>query len=806
MFVPLSEIEKILGEKLDSSKVEQSLTMIGLEVEEVQKWDFSKLDPKIVVGEIERIEKHPNADKLQICLVNTGKEKLSIICGANNINQGDFVPVATIGAKLNNSESFPEGIKIKKTKIRGIESSGMLCSLNELSVNDSSNGIFLLSNNLVHGSPISKIENLDDTIFDVSITPNRGDCLSFYGIARELSSILNLSIKNNYLNYTNNAYKLSDSIDSLTLLIDSKDVKRYTAIKISNITVNDSPSWLKVLLFKLKQKPINNVVDLTNYLMFLTGQPLHAFDFDKISGTKILINDVTKESITVLDGSLQKTNSHLTISDAKGPIALAGIIGGTRTAVDKNTKNILLECASFNPSKIRRSSKILNLSTDSSYRFEREVPQYTTQSSLLYCADHISKFTNGIVSKNYLDTNYDIVDERVITIDLRKIAKLLGVSIKNDEILRIYESLSIELISSENSIYKFRPPQFRLDLSSDADLIEEVARTIGLDSIQPSLPKIPLRKAIDKVSADYRYLNDLARDLFSSDGYSEVINYSFNDDETLFPQIKKIKILNPHSQDSKYLRTSLLPSLLKNASYNFNHNVEAFKLFEIGGVFVESKSNYIQKAEISLLSTQKSTDKFWKKSDDNFFDLKNSLFKFFSKLKLNKDNLIFSTELPTYYDGLLHPEKSSGVYIKKTLVGFLGEIHPQIAETYDLKKTVTLASLLVAELHNFSSVDTNMSQFTTYPIVQRDLSIVVNKDVQSQKIVDIIKAFPSPIIKDTFVFDLFEDSSLGKNKKSLSFSVVFGANDRTLEEDEVSMIIKELLSNLKKEADAEIRE
>tara|TARA_B100000029_G_scaffold119241_2_gene112550 strand:+ start:67941 stop:70364 length:2424 start_codon:yes stop_codon:yes gene_type:complete len=807
MLVPLSEIEKILEKKLDSKKVEESLTMIGLEVENVESWDFHNLDKKIVIGQILTIKKHPDADKLQVCMIDIGNKKLNIVCGASNISVNDFVPVATNGAFLPVSKSFPDGIKIKKTKLRGIESDGMLCSLNELSIPSSSDGIFILPDNLNVGTPINEISSLNETIFDVSITPNRGDCLSFYGIARELASILKLNIKNDCIDYINKNYKINDLIENeFTVINNSKDLNRYTAIKISNINVTTSSPSLKFILSKLKQKSINNIVDLTNYLMFLTGQPLHAFDYDKISGHKILINDDENDSINVLDNTVHKTTSHMVISDGKGPIAFAGIIGGLRTSVDDDTKNILLECASFNPVRIRKSAKILNISTESSYRFERFVSEYTTHNLLHFCAEYISKDTQGNVSANYIDTNSDLIDSRIITLNLSKISKVLGIKIDNETILKIYESLSIKLISNDNSLCKFRPPKFRSDLTSDADLIEEIARTIGLDSIPPSLPHIPLRPAIDKVTVDFRSINNLARDIFSSDGFSEVINYSFNDDETLFPEINKIKILNPHSKDSKYLRTSLLPSLLQNASYNFNHNVEAFKLFEIGSVFVDSKSDLTQKPEISLLSTQKSIDNFWKKSEDNFFDLKNSLLKFFTKLKLKTDHLIFNTELPKDYRTLLHPGKSSGVYIGKTFIGFIGEIHPQIAELYNLKKTVTISSLFVEEFYDFNSSTVNMSEFTTFPIIQRDLSIVVNKEVESQKILDIIKSFSSPIIKDTFVFDLFEDASLGKNKKSLSFSVVFGANDRTLEEDEVSLIMKELLSNLKRETKAEIRE
>ncbi|MBT89197.1 MAG: phenylalanine--tRNA ligase subunit beta [Spirochaetales bacterium] len=807
MFISLNKLEKILSTKLDIAKTRGALTMAGLEVQDVIHYNFEDIDEKIIVAKIISIDKHPDADRLTVCKVDNGKESLQVICGADNINVGNVVPLATIGAKLNKSDKHPEGLKIKEAKIRGVESFGMLCSLDELDVNhSSSDGIFILPSELKIGSKLCTNKGLEDYVLDVSITPNRGDCLSFYGIARELSAILKLPFSDQLLNLDDKQYKLVEKINELSVDINSEDAIRYSLIKIEDIVVVESPFWIKDLLSKLNTNSINNVVDLSNLFMFLTGHPIHIFDFDEIDGDVIRISNDVDVAFKTLDGNVRDTKNHLTIADAKGPIALAGIIGGERASVTNKTTNILLECASFDPSTIRSNSKSLNVSTESSYRFERRVSEYLVKNALLFAAELLVSICGGKIIKEYIDTNPTLKDGRLIELNLDKVSRTLGLSIAKEEVVRILASLSIEQTSENGTTTAFSPPSYRFDLANDYDLIEEVARTVGLDSIPATFPRVPLREKILNPFPDLRDISSKARELFSLEGFSEVINYSFTDDEIAFPNLNKLAIMNPHSQDAKFLRTSLIPSLLKNAVYNLNRNSEIFKFFEIGNTFTKDGSNHGQHMEIGVISSHEPSNPLWKKSKEDFFDLKNSLLKLFAGLRLDVRKIAFDSQLPADYNKILHPGKSSMIYFEDSLVGYIGDLHPEISGQYGIEKGVILAGIFVDQIAKLDKSVKTMRPFGTFPFIQRDLSIIIDKNVQSRQVIEVITSLTSPIIKDTFVFDLFHDPELGDNKKSLSLSVIFGANDRTLQDDEVSSIFDKVVVGLKKEVAAEIRE
>jgi len=806
MFISLNKLGKILSTRLDIEKTSNALTMAGLEVEDAIHYDFKNIDEKIVVAKIISIDRHPDADKLTVCKVDNGKEPLQIICGADNLNVDDMVPLAMIGAKLNKSDNHPEGLKIKEAKIRGVQSFGMLCSLGELGVNNSlSDGIFILPSELEIGSKLCDNNELEDYVMDVSITPNRGDCLSFYGIARELSAILGLPFSDKLLNLDDKQYKLVEKISELSVDIGSEDAIRYSLIKIENIVIGESPFWIKDLLSKMNTNSINNVVDLSNLFMFLTGHPIHIFDFDEIDGNVIRVSNDVDASFKTLDDNIRDPKGHLTIADAKGPIALAGIIGGERASVTNKTKNVLLECASFDPSTVRSSSKSLNISTESSYRFERRVSEYLVRNALFFAAELVVSICGGRIIKEYIDTNPTLEDSRVIELDLGKVSQTLGLQLHDEEVAPILASLSIERLPDKN-VARFKPPSYRFDLVNDYDLIEEVARIIGLDSIPATFPKIPLREKILNPSPDLRDISSKAREVFSLEGFSEAINYSFTDDEIAFPGLDKLAIMNPHSQDARFLRTSLIPSLLKSAVYNLNRNSEIFKFFEIGNVFIKDDLTYRQQMEIGVVSSHESSNPLWKKSKEDFFDLKNSLLKLFAGLGLDIRKIAFDSHLSADYSNILHPGKSSMIYFQDSLIGYIGDLHPEVSGQYGIEKGLVLASIFVDQVAKLEKSVAIMHPFGTFPFIQRDLSIIIDKNVQSQQVIEVITSLTSPIIKDTFVFDLFHDPKLGDSKKSLSLSVIFGANDRTLQDGEVSSILDKVIINLKKEVAAEIRE
>lgn len=806
MIVLLSELSKNFKQKLHIDVVCKTLTMIGLEVESVSEIKASNLNDKIIVGKINSIDKHPNADKLQLCHIETGSETLEVICGASNISKGDFVPLAKIGAILPKSEKMPEGLEIKKTKIRDINSFGMLCSSGELGFNyEFEDGILIFPEDVEVGSKVSSLTFLDDFVIDISITPNRGDCLSVYGICRELGAALNLEFSNP-MKINSNDYELKTKLGELSIELKSSETLRYTMQKIENIKLGPSPFWLKNFLAKMNMSSINNVVDMSNFFMFLTGHPIHIFDADKIEGNQIIVHVGNKEEIHTLNDETKKVKDHLVISDRLGPIALAGIIGGKRASVNNETKNIYIECASFESSKIRSSSKKLNISSESSYRFERHVSEFSVKEALFCASSLIKKICSGLISKIYFDSNPDLINDRSVSLNLDKISKILGLEIPDKEIVSILNSLSINLLSDENNRTKFFSiPDYRFDLDHDHDLVEEVARLKGFESIEPELPSIPIRDKLINPVLNLRDLKLKARDSFSQDGFSEVINFSFTDDK-IFEDIKKIEVLNPISKDSKYLRTSLIPSLINNALYNFNHGNSGIKLFEIGNVFCSDKGKNNQRMEIATLSSANIDNVMWDKNHFDFYDKKKNIINYLNHINVDLKNLSFDSSQDSPYKTILHPGKSGLILYNEEEIGFLGEIHPEVLSEYGIKNGLIVSTLFLDKISNINIAPKILRPFSSFPFVQRDVSVVIDKNVEGIEIVKLIEAFDSLIVRDAFIFDVFENEKIGADKKSLSISLLFGSNDRTLEDKEVTEELEKILLNVDKEIHIEVRE
>jgi len=808
MIVLLSEISKCLNKKLQIETVSESLTMIGLEVESIREVSLSSLDPHIVVGNIKKIVKHPNADKLQLCEVDSGEGALDIVCGANNIKVGDNVPLAKIGAKLSKSEKLPNGLNIKKSKIREVESYGMLCSSSELGLGyEYEDGIFILPADLNPGEVISKISDLNDFIIDISVTPNRGDCLSVFGICRELSALLDCDFINPMNEFKGN-YKNVNKIDELFVNIEGPETLRYSLKKLNNIKVGPSPFWLKNFLAKMNVSSINNIVDASNLFMLLTGHPIHTFDFDQIVGKQISVNTSATGKMEALNNESKKIDGHIVVSDESGPIALAGIIGAKRGSVNNNTKNILIECASFNPSKIRNSSKSLNISTESSYRFERHVSEFCVKNALFYATELIQSICSGDLDEDYLDTHPQLENKREIILDLNKVPKVLGLNIEEEKIIKILNSLSIKLNinkSKDGTFRTFDVPDFRFDLESEQDLIEEVARINGFDSIEPVLPNLSIREKLRSPLSNTRNIVISAKESFSQDGYSEVVNFSFTDDE-LFHELTKVEILNPISQDSKFLRSSLIPSLLKNASYNLNHGNNRFKLFEVGNVFSIEDKKISQAMQVSTICTSDEKNLLWNKNNFDFYDKKKSIENFLSFLNISSKDLLYSVNIESIYSPILHPGKSAIISYDKKEIGFVGEIHPEILAEYNIKKGLVVSTIFLSEISIIDIKPKTLKSFSNFPFVQRDVSILIDKNIEGMHVVNLIDQYKSELVKEAYIFDVFENSKIGIEKKSLSISMLFGADDRTLEDREVAEELEKILSDIGKKIPLEIRD
>jgi len=798
MLVSMSSIQQHFEESLDVNDISEKLTMVGIEVDSVNKCDFESLDDKIVIGQIKNIKKHPNADKLQICEVDTKTELLTIICGASNINNGDIIPVAKIGSKL------PSGLKIKKSKIRDLESFGMMCSLEELGQPyQIDNGILILSTDFEIGEPLNKSRNLNDYILDIGITPNRGDCLSSLGIAREISSIIKKNIKSEY-NYKNSSHNIDFDSDKLNVVIDSDDVRRYCLAKIDNLTVTKSPFWLKNFLAKFGISSVNNLVDATNYFMITTGQPLHAFDYNLIDKSKIFISDKIDSEIETLSNVLCKTKGSLSISDGIGPIAVAGVIGGKRTSISHETKCILLECASFEPTAIRKSTKNLNIATDSSFRFERDISEHLTAKNLYYAVQLVKKLCGGELTKEIYDSKPNLNYEKHVLLGLNKISDKIGISIEKNKIINMLESININMINDENDFITFSIPPYRTDINYDYDLIEEIARINGLNSIPNISPKIPISEKPKSDFSSKRILKNKLRNILSSAGLSEVINFSFIDNNKFTGDTSNdIQILNPLSNDTGKLRSSTLQSLLENALYNINRGSESVGIFEISKVFDKTYQDS-ECLELGIVSSVARNDLYWDKAEIGFYDLKGTVQKIFSSLSIKTSDISYD-EISKDDNKIYHPGKSTKISISKNTVGTLGEIHPKVLQRFQIKKPIIGVLINLDLLDNLVPDNKQMYKFSNFPQVKRDFSLIINSDLSAGEIIDEIYNLKIDILKDVKIFDSFRSDKFGDDKISLSFSLTFESTDKTLEDIEVVNATDSIIKSLQNKFNFKVR-
>ena len=559
------------------------LTMSGLEVEEVinEKEKFNNF----VVAEVKEKIKHPNADRLSVCTVTDGKEEYTVVCGAPNVQENQKVILAKTGAFI------PKGnFKITKSKIRGIESNGMLCAEDELGLGENHDGILLLPESAKLGEDLADYLGLNDVIFEIAVTPNRADALSHIGVARDLAALYNLPL---HLPSDDVSESFADASDLAGIeIIDSINCPRYSARILTGLTVSESPDWMKNRLMKIGLRPRNNIVDVTNYIMYETGQPLHAFDLDLLSGKKIIVKSSEEEqNFLTLDSKERKiSKGTLLICDSEKPVAIAGVMGGENSEINSNTKNILIESAHFNSQSIRKTAKSLGLSTDASYRFERGVDPNKTVFAANRAAKLISELTGAKVAKNVIDVYPKKIISKEIKLRFKRVEKILGYSITEKDIKNILTKLGLSIVFESEKEIRLSVPTYRADLEREIDLIEEIARISGFDNI-PTIQRIPI--SINKKSDDSEF-DDKIRSLAVSLGFYEMINNPLQNKHNAQLYGNPINVINPQSKDLEYLRTSLIPGALKTVAYNFNAYEKNLRLFEIGNVFNKKNEKEIK--------------------------------------------------------------------------------------------------------------------------------------------------------------------------------------------------------------------
>ena len=778
-----------------SQEYTDALTLTGTKVESYEEKD--KNLEKIVVGQITKIEKHPDADKLIVCQVNIGSETIQIVTGATNVKEGDKVPVVLDGGKVaggHDGGPLPEdGVKIKAGKLRGIESNGMMCSIEELGSDRNfypeapEFGIYILPEDSEIGADAIEILGLHDTVFEYEITSNRVDCYSVLGIARETAATFRLPFKPPVVEKVGNSEKASDYI--AVEVKDSDLCPRYCARVVKNIKIGPSPDWMKNRLRASGIRPINNLVDITNYVMEEMGQPMHAFDLDTIAGKKIIVRRAKDgDEFQTLDGQIRKMDSDvLMICDAEKEIGIAGIMGGENSKITEDVKNVLFEAACFNGPNIRKSAKRTGLRTDASGKFEKGLDPRNAELAIDRACQLIEELGCGEVVGGMVDVCEPLPPLKRIKFEPEKINKLLGTDVSRDEMLKIFkqEELVYDEMSNELVI-----PSFRQDLLRNADIAEEVARFYGYDKIPTTLPKgaakggLPLKLRIE----------GKARDIAEFAGFSQGMTYSFESpkvfDKLLVPEgdplRNAITISNPLGEDFSIMRTTSLNGMLVSLSTNFNRRNKNVKLYELGNIYIADKLPLNDYPDERMQFTLG----FY--GDGDFYTLKGVVEEFLDSIGMRERK----NYNPENKKPFLHPGRQADIEYKGTNIGFLGELHPAVADNYEIKQRVYVAVIDLPSVIPYAGFDRKYEGIARFPSVSRDLSMVVPKDIPVGEIEKLIEQRSGKILEGYELFDIYEGEQIKEGFKSVAYSITFRAKDRTLEENDITQVMKKLLNGL----------
>ena len=798
MLISLNWLKQYVDIKESVEEIANALTMIGQEVEaiDIQGKDLGN----VVIGQIVEFDKHPNSDRLTLLKVNVGEEEpLQIICGATNHKLNDKVVVAKIGAVL------PGNFKIKKSKIRDVESFGMLCSEAELGLAKESEGIIILPEDAPIGKEYREYAGLNDVIFELEITPNRPDCLSHIGIAREVAAYYNRKVKYPVI-------EIAETIESVNTVIkvnieDKDRCKRYMGRVIKNVKIKESPEWLKTRIRAMGLNPINNVVDVTNFVMFEYNQPMHAFDLDKVEGNITIRAAKENEEITTLDGVERVLkNGELVIADDEKAIAIGGVIGGQNTQIDSDTKNIFVEVAYFTPENIRRESRDLGIFTDSAYRNERGMDVENLAVVMNRAVSLLAEVAEGEVLSEVIDKYVEKPKRAEISLNLEKLNKFIGKTLTYEEVGKILTHLDIELKPLGDGTMLLIPPSYRADLTRPADIYEEVIRMYGFDNIEAKMPVMSIESGEENTNFK---ISRIVREILKELGLNEVINYSF------IPKFTKelfnfgeevIEIKNPLSEDMAVMRPTLLYSLIANVRDNINRNQTDLKLFEISKTFKKLGEGQnglaIEDLKIALILSGREEKNLWNqsKSDYNFYDLKGYLEFLLERLNVTKYSLTRLTNNKNF-----HPGASAEIKIGEDVIGVLGELHPNLVNYFGIKREkVFFAELNLTSLLKYIKIKVNYETISKYPEVLRDLAITLDKSVLVGEMVKEIKKKVN-LIEKIDIFDVYSGDKIDKDKKSVAMSIVLRDKNRTLTDEDIDKAMTAILELIKDKYNGEIR-
>jgi phenylalanyl-tRNA synthetase beta chain len=794
--------------KIDPKDLADKLTMRGIHVAAIKHPAMSL--ENVVVGRIEKIEKHPNADRLQVTQVVTqdgeSAPKIQIVCGAKNISEGDIVPVALPGSML------PGNFEIKVSAIRGVESNGMLCSAKELGIADDSEGILQLPKHSAVGQPLSRLlgRGSDDVIFEFELTPNRNDCLSVLGLAREIAPVLRTKIRDP----KPTKFRITPHRTSSIIKVEVEDPSicpRYVARVIDGLKVGESPDWIKHRLEAIGIRPINNIVDITNFVMIEYGQPLHAFDLKKVqSGTIRVATCKTPMEMELLSGqTVQVEPGDILIQDGDRPVALAGIMGGGNSQIDADTTSIILESAAFPPTQIRKTAKRLGLQSESSKRFEKGSDLASVAAASERAAALLRDSFNANVYHPPIDTNEFGLKEHVVSVDMRDVRKITGLrNMTAETAAELLESIDIPSHRKSVNVLSVRLPTHRQDLKGTIDLIEEVARLAGYDSIPEQLPfSHSIYERLDESVYEFEWK---AKQLLSGVGFRETIHYSFVGDEVLkkygLLQEGAVSLKNPISDEMKTLRTSLLPSLLETYKYNKNRKVTDQRLFECARIYNWDLQEETKVKEIPYMAGlvsghQLGTHWQGESKEVDFYFLKGVVETLARQL-----TTVFLAFEPPKNTILFHPQKSATIKLGLKEIGSIGEVHPAVVKSLlDTDEKVVVFELSLEALKRYEKSTHRYKTPSKFPPVELDIAVLVDQKTVCQSILDAIKVTGGNLLSDLRVFDLYEGENLPKDKKSLAFHMSFLSTERTLQDQEVLALRDKIVQSLQEKFGAELR-
>lgn len=785
---------------LKSEKIGEFLTDIGLEVEGIDQFESIRGSLEgIVVGKVLTCEKHPNADKLKVTTVDVGNGKiLNIVCGASNVSAGQVVPVAVIGTKIYDKEG--NFFEIKEAKLRGEISQGMICSEDELGLSDNHDGIMVLdAEKFMVGTPFADYFDIaKDEIFEIGLTPNRTDAMSHYGVARDLNAFLVSNNMHSEFEKVSSEVLEAEGTHSFSVDIENEElIPRYLGAVIENVVVEESPVWLQNRLKSIGVSPINNVVDITNYILHGYGQPLHAFDADKISGQKIKVGVVDAGTrLTTLDGVERTLNgSEIVVKDGQNkPLAIAGVLGGATSGVNSETINIFLEGAYFNPIAVRKSAKYHGLNTDASFRFERGIDPNNVKTAITHAIKMITDIAGGRLVGDIIEHYPNKIEDHYVILRFSKIDQILGMKIHRDKIKEILKSLDIKVLNEITNGVEISVPAYRADVTREIDVIEEILRIYGYNKVDApnKIAFTPIKLYLDNQEA---LENSWARTL-QSNGFYEVMNNSLTAEKNVTPEA--VKLLNPLSGDLAFMRTSLLQGLLENTIYNINRKNPDIKFFELGKIY-QKRESYTERKQLAILVSGREVRENWlePKSETNFYYLK-------GYVQLLLDRLGFTFVEKSLVDNRF--ADAIELLVGEKVMARIGKVSSQLLKSFDIEQDCYYAEIEIEVVESLRNKDNfKFVDIPKFNKIRRDLALLVDKNVTYSELYEAVMKEKSPILKSVNLFDVYEGKNLPEGKKSYALSFELLNEEKTLEDKEITEVMDKIIKIFETKFQASLR-